>query len=111
MKPHKILFAAAALVLMAAIVPAATTAAVTPPVQTVQLTFVKVLCPGYTVVPANKTPTISDQTGGHGGELESGYQTALTDPTTDIPAACRRADGWQFQLYGDPSLSTLVGSP
>ena len=62
-------------------------------------------------MPANKTPANFDLTGGHFGELATGFQTVLTDPTTDIPSVCIRTDGWQYQLYGDPGLSVLVGSP
>jgi hypothetical protein len=112
MKSRRILSVVAALGLMAAIVPAASAAAAAPAAtQVVQLTLVKALCPSYTVVPANKNPANFDATGGHSGELDTSYQTTLTDPATDIPGVCARADGWQFQLYGDPGLSTTVGSP
>lgn len=83
-------------------------------VPQVQLTMIKVLCPSYTVVPANANPTTNDATGGHGGQLDTSYQTVLTDPATDIPKACVRADGWQFQLYGGFSggvMSPAIGSP
>ena len=118
MKPYRILSVVAALGLMAAFAPAAATAAAAPAtgaapaaVQTVQMTLIQTLCSSYTVVPANKTPAVLDQTGGHFAELDTSYQTVLTDPTTDIPAICTRADGWQFQLYGDPGLSVPVGAP
>jgi hypothetical protein len=89
------------------------TAAPTAPPQRVSLTLIKVLCPSYSVVPANQNPTSYDQTGGHGGELDTSYQTVLVNPTTDIPKTCTRADGWQFQLYGAFTggvLSPTVGS-
>ena len=112
MKSRKILSVAAAVALMTAIIPTAATAAASPATaQIVQITMIKALCPGYTVVPANKNPANFDQTGGHSAELDTSYQTVLTNPATDIPGICRRADGWQFQLYGDPGLSTTVGSP
>jgi hypothetical protein len=91
-----------------------TAAPTEPPQQTVSLTLVKVLCPSYSVVPANQDPTSYDQTAGHGGELDTSYQTVLVNPTTDIPKTCTRADGWQFQLYGaftDGVLSPTVGAP
>ncbi len=77
----------------------------------VRLTVISVSCPSYSVVPANKTPTTFDQTGGHGGQLDPSYQTTMTNPATDIPKICSRADGWQFQFYGDPGLTTPVGTP
>lgn len=92
---------------------ASPTAGVTEPPK-VQLTLTKVLCPSYSVVPANRNPTSYDATGGHGGELDTSYQTALVNPATDIPTACSRAEGWQFQLYGGWSNGTLsppIGSP
>jgi hypothetical protein len=79
----------------------------------VELTLIKVLCPSYSVVPANKNPTNFDATGGHGSELSTAYQTSLVNPSTDIPASCMRADGWKFQLYGgwdNGVLSSPVGS-
>ena len=82
-----------------------------PPQQAVELTLIKVLCPSYSVVPANNDPTNIDQTGGHGGELNTSYQTVLVNPATDIPTACTRTDGWQFQLSGGPSLAPTIGSP
>ena len=82
-----------------------------PPQQKVQLTLIKVLCPSYSVVPANKNPTVYDATGGHGSELDTSYQTSLVDPTTDIPANCTPADGWSFQLYDSVSMDSPVGSP
>jgi hypothetical protein len=118
MKPYRILSVVASLGLMAAFAPVAATAAAAPApgtapaaAQVVQLTLIQTLCPSYTVVPANKTPANFDLTGGHFGELATGFQTVLTDPTTDIPSVCIRTDGWQYQLYGDPGLSVLVGSP
>jgi hypothetical protein len=118
MKPYRILSLVAALGLMAAFAPAAATAAAAPAPgaapaagQAVQMTLIQTLCSSYTVVPANKTPAVLDQTGGHFAELDTSHQTVLTDPTTDIPAICTRADGWQFQLYGDPGLSVPVGAP
>jgi hypothetical protein len=116
LKPHRIPAALAALgLLAAAAIPAPTTAAGPTAAnqvatQAVQITFVAVLCPSYTVVPANKNPTNFDQTGGHGAQLDTRYQTALVNPATDIPGVCRLADGWQFQMYGDPGLTTPVGS-
>jgi hypothetical protein len=83
-------------------------------VPQVQMTLIKVLCPSYAVVPANANPTTNDATGGHGGQLDTSYQTILTDPSTDIPKACVRTDGWQFQLYGGFSggvMSAAIGSP
>ena len=66
------------------------------------------------MVPANGNPTNEDATGGHGSQLDTSYQTSLVNPSTDIPKACARADGWQFQLYGANSggvLAPTVGSP
>ncbi len=80
---------------------------------TVRLTFIKMICPSYTVVPANKNPTVDDATGGHGAQLDTSYQTSIVNPATDLPAACHRADGWQFQMYGaftNGILSPTVGA-
>jgi hypothetical protein len=81
---------------------------------TVRLTFIKMICPSYTVVPANKTPTVADATGGHGAELDTKYQTSVVNPATDLPQACYKADGWSFQMYSSFTngiLSPAVGSP
>ena len=128
MKPHRRASIIAALALFALAVPATTNIAfaASPPgvgpnlggaplaapaaAQQVQVTFIKVLCPTYSVVPANKTPTIADATGGHGGQLDTSYQTKLTNPATDIPKPCARADGWNFQMY-DAFAGAAVGSP
>jgi hypothetical protein len=83
-------------------------------VPLVQLTMIKVLCPSYTVVPANQNPTVNDATGGHAAQLDTSYQTVLVNPATDIPKSCVRADGWQFQLYGGFTggvLAPTEGSP
>ena len=77
--------------------------------QLVQVTFIKVLCPTYSVVPANKTPTVADATGGHAGELDTSYQKVMTNPSTDIPQTCTRADGWNFQM-SDAFAGAAVGS-
>lgn len=69
------------------------------------VTFVKVICPTYKDVPANQNPTTYDQTGGHAHELDTSYQTSLTNPATDIPSGCRRAEGWSFTLYKTWSLN------
>ena len=85
-----------------------------PQLPTVRLTFIKMICPSYTVVPANKTPTVADATGGHGAELDTNYQTSVVNPATDLPQACHRADGWSFQMYSSFTngiLSPAVGSP
>jgi hypothetical protein len=127
-KPHRRASIIAALALFAMAVPATTglAFAATPPgvgpnlagaplqvpavaLQQVQITFIKVLCPTYSVVPANKTPTVADATGGHGGQLDTSYQTVLTNPSTDIPKTCARADGWNFQMY-DAFAGAAVGS-
>ena len=81
------------------------------PVDTV--TFIAMLCPSYTVVPANRTPTVSDATGGHGGQLDTSYQTSIVNPATDLPNTCTRADGWSFQMYGayPPGGAPTVGAP
>ncbi|MHB8458839.1 MAG: hypothetical protein ACYDAK_11985 [Candidatus Limnocylindrales bacterium] len=88
--------------LAAAVVPATVLAVEVAPVQ---LTFIKDLCPTYSVVPANKNPTNFDETGGHGGVLDTTYQTNLVNPATDEPASCQRAAGWGFQLstVADPT--------
>lgn len=121
MKPFRILSFAAALGLLALVGPATASGASVPlaaqavaavsPGQTVQLTLIKVICPSYSVVPANQNPTIHDQTGGHASQLDTSYQTVLVNPTTDIPKVCMPADGWQFQLYNSDAASTAVGSP
>jgi hypothetical protein len=121
MKPYRVLSFAAALGLLALVGPAAASGASVPlarqavapaaAAQTVQLTLIKVICPSYSVVPANQNQTIHDQTGGHAGELDTSYQTVLVNPATDIPKSCMRADGWQFQLYNSDASSTTVGSP
>ena len=81
------------------------------PVDTV--TFIAMLCPSYTVVPANRTPTVSDATGGHAAQLDTSYQTSVVSPATDLPKACTRADGWSFQMYGayPPGGAPAVGAP
>lgn len=128
MKPHRRASIVAALALFALAVPATTglafagspqgvgpnsagapLAAPAVALQQVQVTFIKVLCPTYSVVPANKTPTVADATGGHGGQLDTSYQTTMTNPSTDIPKTCARADGWNFQMY-DAYAGAAVGS-
>jgi hypothetical protein len=81
------------------------------PVDTV--TFIAMLCPSYTVVPANRTPTVSDATGGHAAQLDTSYQTSVVSPATDLPKACTPADGWSFQMYGayPPGGAPTVGAP
>jgi hypothetical protein len=112
MKPRIRLLLAAAVGLSGAIFSTGATFAAAPTTaQVVQVTMIQTLCPSYTVVPANRTPTQFDQTGGHGAELDNSYQKILVNPATDIPSVCRPADGWQFQMFGDPGLSTPVGSP
>jgi hypothetical protein len=96
---------------MAAFSPAATMAAKPHTAQTVQLTVIKVLCPSYTVVPSNKTPALFDETGGKYVAEDTSYQTVLTNPATDIPGICTLADGWDFQMFGDPGVSVPVGTP
>jgi hypothetical protein len=112
-RPLSIAFAAAVLLISAlgaaaatSTVPRAAAAA-----QAVQVTFIKVICPTYTVVPANQNPTNKDATGGHGGQLDASYGTTLVNPATDIPKSCTRADGWQFVMFNSNSLTTTVGSP
>jgi hypothetical protein len=111
MKSLRIGSVIAALGLLAAALPGAAAAASPGVVQTVQVTFISTICPGYTVVPANRTPANFDETGGHFAQLDTSYQLVLVDPTTDIPAACVRADGWQFQMYSDPGISVPEGTP
>ena len=67
-------------------------------VDTLAITFYKEICARYTDVPANIAPTNVDQTGLHGAELDTSYQTGDVNPATDIPAACTPAGGWSFQL-------------
>jgi uncharacterized repeat protein (TIGR01451 family) len=67
-------------------------------VDTLAITFYKELCPRYTDVPANETPSGIDQTGDHWAELNTSYQTVEANPGTDIPAACSPAKGWSFEL-------------
>jgi hypothetical protein len=111
MKPRGSLLLAIAIGLTGAIFSTGATFAAAPATaQVVQITMIQTLCPSYTVVPANRTPTQFDQTGGHGAELDTSYQKVLVNPATDIPSVCRPADGWQFQMFGDPGLSTPVGS-
>ena len=112
MRSSRIFSALAALGLVAAMAPVAMiTAAPVLAVQTVQATFISVSCPSYSVVPANKTPTVFDETGGHAAQLDTSYQTAIVNPATDIPASCTRTDGWQFQLWSDPALSVPDRAP
>jgi hypothetical protein len=116
MKRNRLLSFAAALGLFAVLIPAGASVAVgapapSQPTQSVQITFIKVLCPSYSVVPANQNPTNKDATGGHGGQLDPSYQIVLTNPATDIPKVCSRADGWQFQMYNSSGLGTTVGAP
>ena len=120
MKPYRVLLSAAALGLLALVGPATASGASVPlarqavapaaAAQTVQLTLIKVICPSYSVVPANQNPTIHDQMGGHAGQLDTSYQTVLVNPATDIPKVCMRADGWQFQLYNSDAASTAMRS-
>jgi hypothetical protein len=110
MKSLRIGSVIAALGLLAVALPGTTAAASPAVVQTVQVTFISTLCPGYTVVPANRTPANFDETGGHFAQLDTSYQLALVDPNTDIPAACVRTDGWQFQMYSDPGISVPEGA-
>jgi hypothetical protein len=111
MKAQALLRMAMAIGLLISVAPGTAAAAAPSAGQVVQVTMIATLCPSYTVVPANRTPTNLDQTGGHGAELDGTYQKVLVNPGTDIPGVCRPADGWQFQLFGDPGLSTAVGSP
>jgi hypothetical protein len=79
------------------------------PVSSVDITFLRYICPRYGVVPANRNPTSSDDTGGHGGELGSELnpkvQTSLVDPATDVPSACSPESGGQFTMTaGSPGV-------
>ena len=79
------------------------------PVSSVDITFLRYICPRYGVVPANRNPTSSDDTGGHGGELGSELnpkvQTSLVDPATDVPSACSPESGEQFTMTaGSPGV-------
>ena len=109
MRSRRTISLLAAFGLVAAIVPASTAAVAVS--QVVQVTFISTLCPSYTVVPANATPSAFDQTGGHFAELDTSYQKFLTNPATDIPGICTKAGGWQFQLWSNPGVSVKVGSP
>lgn len=74
------------------------------PVCTKCLTLISLICPSYADVPANAYPQGSDFTGGHWRELNTSYQTDLTNPDTDIPSTCHREDGGTFTLYqGSPA--------
>jgi hypothetical protein len=64
----------------------------------VTLTLIKVICPAYSDVPANRDPSNADATGGHWAELDTSYQTTLVDPATDIPTDCVPASEWGFKL-------------
>jgi len=72
------------------------------------LTVYKILCPSYSVVPANKDACGFDATGGHCGELDYSYQTDTANPMTDIPSACSQAGvGWAFRLTQNGVTETM----
>ncbi len=56
-------------------------------------------------MPANKAGN-PDDTAGHVGELNAGYQTGKTDPSTDVPENCAPAEGWTFNVTGSDQLVT-----
>jgi uncharacterized repeat protein (TIGR01451 family) len=78
----------------------ASTASADPAPLTV--TYEKVLCPRYADVPANSEASNIDDTGGFWQELNTSYGSRdtgwTTDPAHDIPAACTKAAGWQFEF-------------
>jgi hypothetical protein len=75
----------------------------------VTLTLIKVICPAYSDVPANRDPGNADATGGHWAELKTSYQTTLVDPATDIPTNCVRTPEWGFNLNPGGTYSTGSG--
>ncbi len=81
------------------------------PPATVNVTFIKLICPTYSVVPANKTPGSSDATGGHSAELDTSYQTSLVNLSTDKPKGCAPASGWQFTLAAGPNRTPIETTP
>jgi hypothetical protein len=114
-KPLRALAVASAIGLLAALTPAVAAAANTggaapAATQAVQITFIKVICPSYSVVPANHNPGNHDATGGHSGELDTSAQTVLTDPSTDIPKSCVKTNGWTFDMFDSHSESSNIGS-
>jgi uncharacterized repeat protein (TIGR01451 family) len=66
------------------------------------VTYEKVLCSRYADVPANSEPSNIDDTGGFWQELNTSYGSRYTgwttDPAYDLPAACTKAAGWQFEF-------------
>ncbi len=66
-------------------------------VPTVNLTVEKLICPSYSIVPANNDPT-NQADYPNGKTLDTSYQTALTNPVTDTPKGCVPASGWQFDV-------------
>jgi uncharacterized repeat protein (TIGR01451 family) len=77
-------------------------------VPTQSVTFVKVICPSYSLVPANVNPTNIDQTGGHANDLASGH---TSKPVTQyVPAGCALAPGWSFNTFsGWNNVATAGG--
>jgi cell division septation protein DedD len=98
----------AAAVALLAVTALPATVLATPAAPTVNLTLVKVICPTYSDVPANKNYTYLDATGGHAGELNTSAQTSQT-ALTDIPAACTPAAGWSFNL-GNADVAGVTNS-
>jgi large repetitive protein len=71
---------------------------VTAPLVPLTVTMYKVICPSYSVVPANENPSNADATGGHWSELASGYLAKPVVPARDIPTSCQPVPGWTWDF-------------
>ncbi|HYV33974.1 MAG TPA: hypothetical protein VE973_03965, partial [Candidatus Limnocylindria bacterium] len=83
--------------------------------------FIKQICPSYSDIAGNADASVIDETGGHYTEFSNaasfptGHPVSAISPS-EIPANCKPAKGWDFQLStgdtdkGNPSNLSTVGS-
>jgi uncharacterized repeat protein (TIGR01451 family) len=72
--------------------------------------MIKVICPSYSVVPANLNADNVDATGGHWSELASGYLAKPVDPSRDIPAVCQPVAGWTWDFRNAQGATTNIST-
>ena len=71
------------------------------------VTMTKYICPTYSVVPANVNPGNLDATGGHSGQLNTGYTAKPVTPANSTPVGCIAGPGWQYQFLNGQNGSVI----
>jgi hypothetical protein len=70
-----------------------------PPTPTINLTVEKVICPSYSLVPANNNYTnLAEYPSGATLNTSPSRNLALTNPATDVPAGCVPEKNWNFEV-------------